>query len=454
MFKKIKKIKHFGIYADFQGAELPDFQKFNLIFGWNYSGKTTFSRIFRCIELGELHKDYADASFSFVDETGFEHTSTNASTKKVRVFNDDFKVANFRWETGGAVQPILLLGKENIEVSDRLKKSEIRRGELEQEVASAGENADALASKLSRAETDCGNQIARELRIARFNKSNLRPVFASWGAEVPVPLSDAEFSIERERANSSEGRDQLPEIDSVVADPDLLRGEVAMCLSKSLTEIVVLESLISDPKLSEWVESGFEFHKELDHCQFCLSPLSVERVGNLEAHFSESYSSYKNELLQLREKVNGELCEIDGARYVKSAFFPEFHDEWVLLVQSLKEKKTEYNDFLQRLLVAIDLKVSNPFGSAELPEETLDRSELVGAIKGLNELVKRHNDRSVNFSKLKAAAAERLVQHYASDAMLKIDRFGVLKSIDVYRNQDRPMAVSIFFDTPIKGQRS
>ena len=42
MIRRIQQIKGFGVFVDFQWpANLPEFKQFNLIYGWNYSGKTT-----------------------------------------------------------------------------------------------------------------------------------------------------------------------------------------------------------------------------------------------------------------------------------------------------------------------------------------------------------------------------------------------------------------------------
>ena len=51
MIKRLNKIKKFGIFYDFSWKdELPEFRKFNLIYGWNRSGKTTISRVFESCE--------------------------------------------------------------------------------------------------------------------------------------------------------------------------------------------------------------------------------------------------------------------------------------------------------------------------------------------------------------------------------------------------------------------
>ena len=47
LIRRIKSIKDFGVYQDFKWrGDTPDFENKNIIYGWNYSGKTTLSRFF------------------------------------------------------------------------------------------------------------------------------------------------------------------------------------------------------------------------------------------------------------------------------------------------------------------------------------------------------------------------------------------------------------------------
>ena len=53
MITRIIKIKDCPSFVDFRpGADL-QFKKYNLIYGWNGSGKTCFSRVLRSFELKE-----------------------------------------------------------------------------------------------------------------------------------------------------------------------------------------------------------------------------------------------------------------------------------------------------------------------------------------------------------------------------------------------------------------
>ena len=62
MIRRLARVRDFGCFHDFSWpADLVHFKKFNLIFGWNYSGKTTFARALRCFELMKHHDDFENA---------------------------------------------------------------------------------------------------------------------------------------------------------------------------------------------------------------------------------------------------------------------------------------------------------------------------------------------------------------------------------------------------------
>jgi wobble nucleotide-excising tRNase len=78
MFKNILRIKDYGVFKDFSlptDGTLDEFKKRNLIYGWNYSGKTTLSRIFRAFEQKKNHPDFSSSSFKVEtkDDGSFTH---------------------------------------------------------------------------------------------------------------------------------------------------------------------------------------------------------------------------------------------------------------------------------------------------------------------------------------------------------------------------------------------
>ena len=131
MIRRIQHIKAFGVFADFQWpAGLPEFKQFNLIYGWNYSGKTTLSRAFRCFEQKLPHVDFAGAQVQLKAEDGtVHHLSAPHAAPVFRVFNSDFIRENLSFADGSAT-PILVLGAEDIAKQEELKAKKTERETL------------------------------------------------------------------------------------------------------------------------------------------------------------------------------------------------------------------------------------------------------------------------------------------------------------------------------------
>ncbi len=90
--KKINKVKNYRIFRSFSWpASLPEFKDYNLIYGWNGSGKTVLSSIFR--DIGDNRISVVDASFDVETEDRVievENPETATNPLSIRVFNEEF----------------------------------------------------------------------------------------------------------------------------------------------------------------------------------------------------------------------------------------------------------------------------------------------------------------------------------------------------------------------------
>ena len=80
---KIKTINidNFGSYKNYTWINNDtEFKDINIIYGRNYSGKTTLSRIFRCLENKSLHNDYENQNFCFTLEDNSSISNDSIST--------------------------------------------------------------------------------------------------------------------------------------------------------------------------------------------------------------------------------------------------------------------------------------------------------------------------------------------------------------------------------------
>jgi len=120
MITKIEKIKNLGIFTDYKwDSNLPEFKRFNLIYGWNGSGKTALSQLFASFETGKS-EIYPELEYEIQTADG-NFTQKNVFNTKIRVFNQEYISENIEILSGKA-KPIFILGKENKELADAIKQ--------------------------------------------------------------------------------------------------------------------------------------------------------------------------------------------------------------------------------------------------------------------------------------------------------------------------------------------
>ena len=105
---RIEKLHHPGVLRDFAWPDgLVDFGRYNLIYGWNGTGKTTISRVFRDLELGRT-PGAGDVLLN-VDGRNINGEEFRSETQEVRVFNRDFIDDSVFQVTGESIPLILVL---------------------------------------------------------------------------------------------------------------------------------------------------------------------------------------------------------------------------------------------------------------------------------------------------------------------------------------------------------
>lgn len=143
MIKKFVDIKNLGVFKDFewdkhvldsQGKPLV-LQDINILFGRNYSGKTTLSRIIRAFETGSGLEKYEGGTFNFemVDNSTINERNFESIPYPIRVFNEDFVRENllFTDDPEQGVTPFAVLGG-NVEIEKEIQEVKGKLGSSEE----------------------------------------------------------------------------------------------------------------------------------------------------------------------------------------------------------------------------------------------------------------------------------------------------------------------------------
>lgn len=430
MFKKIEIINNFGVFQNFSGNHLPEFSAFNILYGWNYSGKTTLSRVFRCIETGALHPDYPNSKFKLSHQDGRVYEQDFLNRCNVRVYNEDFRKENIRWDDAEGFTPILLLGAENIEKHDELNRKEVERQALQQLLDSSKQEAIKIEEKISKAETDCARQISKELGLSRFDRRHLRPIIEKWNGVIPEPLSDSAFQAEKRRAIATEEKPTIPDLILKIVSLNEEWSVTSGLLNEQISSSGIISRLADHPEIGNWVEQGLRLHTDSTCCEFCESPLRPERMDALNAHFSDAFEDLKRRVNQAIENLQNRIIHLDGSAYPRSAFYADLEKEHNEAGAELKRQRDAFNRDVQVLIDLLEAKRENPFLTLKTPDPLHDMNALHGAVDQFRRLIKQHNERTSSFAQARSGAIDILKRHYASEAMRKVNRPLLLSQIE------------------------
>ena len=197
---RIVRLRHPGVLSDFTWTEdLQNFGRYNLIYGWNGSGKTTISKLFRALE---MRRTPANAEITLsIDGADVTGSDFGKATLPVHVFNRDF-VSESVFPVGGRdVPPILVVGWESVEQQKQVEvlKRDLAEAHATLEAARPGRREAEKA--LDRHCIDRATVIRDTLRSPgpnpynNYDKSSFRGRAQRMAAErdkEPVPLADSD----------------------------------------------------------------------------------------------------------------------------------------------------------------------------------------------------------------------------------------------------------------------
>jgi len=418
--KTINKISNFGVFRAYaKPQDLAPFVEKNIIYGWNYSGKTTLSRLFHVLETKQLHGDYQNARFTFDDGSSQPLTEANidSDSKVVRVFNSDFIERNLSWH-GAAFNPVLVLGEESIEAEKAIETKEhlvqrCRDGFKKKRLAK-----EKLTTEIADKKTKAAKTIKTTLSLVEaFTATHLNTILDEIdlvGIHKYI-LSQRDVSNLLGTALSSD-KDKLDFIQKLSSPPDLttLEGDAKQLLSQIPKFSSVIDYLRTNPAIANWVEEGIHIHNDKEKCEFCGNGLDPQRMEALRAHFSKDLANYRNRLAVLLNSVKNYRAPV--VPLSKGMFYTDLRDRVISALDTVNRGVTEFNAQLDLVQKTIELKVAAPFESITFPTiSNAPRQALTTANDALNAVIEVNNQRSANFGVQKKAAIDKLKRHYIAE---------------------------------------
>lgn len=427
MLRRFESIKGCGIFEDYKwNSSVPDFERINLIYGTNGSGKTSLSRALDALSSDGAGSANVSIRMSNADKTNDRVSSRvhDAEFDRIFVFSDGY--VNRSHDFGGdtEVEAVLTLGERTVEDEKRVA-----------ELTGLIETAEAELAKATKADRDAEKALDDEYKSvaqtivtalhraggsyasnSNYSKAQARAKFSGSHADW-VLLSDADKDAALATVNSDE-RAKVPSKTYSFGVREGLAAEAADALILSPVS-VVLDTLQSHQAAASWVERGRHLHEGIDQCIFCGGTLTDQRKQQIEQHFSDEVEAAQrlvDGLIREVETAQTTVEQLLGDGAIAGSLFEDLRTGFQTAHDAAKAEVEQVADWLAGLLGALQTKRSNVVAPVAFEVGTapaIDGSALEAAIKA-------HNERVAQHATLVQAAAKKVELHLLKEAETRV----------------------------------
>lgn len=427
MLRCFGSIKGRGIFEDFRwNTNIPDFERINLIYGTNGSGKTSLARA-----LDDLAPDRGGSTAVSIRMSNADRTSERQSSHahdnefdRIFVFSDGYVARSHDFAGDTSLEAVLTLGERTVEDEKRI-------AELKGLIDTASDE----LSKAVRADRDATKAVDDEYTsVARgvvtalsraggsytsnsnYSRATAKTKFAGSHADWAL-LSDADREAALSTVNSDE-RDSVSTKSYSYRVRENLAEEASAALGSAPIS-VVLDTLKAHEGATSWVERGLHLHEDIDQCIFCGGAFTADRKQQIEQHFSDAVQETQRTVEALIREVKAAqtaMSQLLGDGAVGGSLFDDLRSGFKSAHDDAKSQSKELAVWLAGLLEALERKRANVV--APVAYEIEEAPQIDGT--KIEEALKAHNDRVSQHATLVQTAARKVELHLLKEAETKI----------------------------------
>lgn len=481
MISKISYIKNFAVFQDFnwdnlvcdENGTVQSFLKNNIIFGHNYSGKTTLSRIFRSLERKELPDKYDNPQFSIkINGVDINETELKTCTETIRVFNEDFVRENLAFITNpddASIVPFAVVGEGNVEITTKIN-------DINDELGDEGKEEGHVKTKLYKEQEDKVNayqeakkayeeaKYSLDYKIkqkatgdrehsVKYNNIYGMPNYTSAMLERDItetlstsykPLTKEEIQQKKEMVRE-EAKNNISEPKQLKISFEDINKTVRDLLSRTAGKSEKIEELVKDAALQKWVEHGMTLHQgKRTLCAFCGQEIHKNRWEKLEKHFDTEFAEV-NKSLDAEYKELQELINEVNTCYAlnKTEFYSNLSSDINSFTAKWEALKTNIISYLKTLQEQIEDKRGKLFDPIEFKETKDFSGEIDDIYATLTSIIQKHNGytASLTIQKNEAQTALRYdaVYEFAKTINYQQEIINISKLDDTAKNKKKEL---------------
>lgn len=379
-YKNYKQHSQSGIGNDFNDGRI------NIFYGRNYSGKSTYSKIFQSIELKQLPEKYENIDFEvklanhriiksneigselpidckvfnqrFIDDNIYLHNDNKLNSFQISIGSDTN-------ETLKKIEDIRLnkLKPRNEKLSQI--KSDITKKQQKTKISK-----DSLDSKLRTTASKIKN--LKNPSVVVGNKYDIRDIkeeFEKYSAHFPIlPLQDDEKAVAELEKNVEQAKIRILEkninkpqkIDLVSFDKNfnftLFLENTKKLLSKVVSVSNILDEYKDSPDKINWIKHGVDIHgNNPEKCVFCGNSIDSDLIKNLKLAFSDELRSLENQLVLQNNRIKSEIQKLDAIPNINKE---DYFKDSVSDIQNINKEIENNTDNRKRVLEILESKIS------------------------------------------------------------------------------------------------
>lgn len=401
------EINNFRRFKNFKGVSQP-FNKFNLLYGWNYSGKTTLSNIFEIYsETFDKNVD-EDIDFTLITTKG-KLCIEDVEKIKTYVFNANYVDKNLFFESNATTNLIVVADKAK-EIIEKINDLKNEREVLINDKAQYEKELKQEEKNFSTVRKEYSDKIDKIIS-SRFNANNIQAI------ERDLDKTNLnQYVFEDSILNSKIKTIQNPtkyskqEKISLLQEFDLKLFEELIGKSVQPSEII---KNLSEKKALDWVKSGLEIHQNEDFCLFCNNKISSERLDYLDNAFQSEFDKLGNDITSYKLRVQKCSTIIPSPLQISDNYKLEYEKYHNLLVQQIKI----YNSHCDAILKILDAK----FNKRNLILKSNIKSnvnEINTIIQHINYIIEQHNNFVDNETEIKLSIEHEIKNSLISSLLL------------------------------------
>lgn len=435
------------------GDNPQNFKRLNILYGRNYSGKTTLSRIFRALETGRLPQNYTDSSFTVHGDKGdVTQLTIGTHAYDVRVYNRDFVSDNLSFLVSqtkdGEIKTFAIVGEKNKEIEDAIAAIGVKLGSVENKTGlrhgleekrkerdrTKGNHKTASDSLEGKLRTHANDKIKqnRTYGPAVYNIESIKKDITAVKNAGFVPLTTDEQAA-KVNLLKQEALPDITDTVSITLKIEAIAIVAKELLGRQIKPTQAIGELLSDTVLQLWVKQGIPLHKDKrDTCAFCRQSLPHNIWQVLDSHFSQESADLESALDSCITSVDSEINRIPGFMTLTGDKF--YAEEKVLFEarqKSLAECLKVYKQDLEALKAALYARKNSLFERVTMPSSDYDSAAVRGYVDDINSLITKSNSRTSSLEKDKISAREALrltdVASFIADITYNAEKIRIAK---------------------------